>query len=290
MLLYITGLFALNLECSLGTTGDWHMSGMDWSKLTLADSNNSIFGTYGIERNSTRLVPKHESNPHNIANHIRACLDLIEQENYCAAEGIYRDFLDEDDRYNADVFAHVLYLIKTYPNRFDEINRFMAREYGTKWIFFITRKGYDASCKSKCSDGSVLEDDIRSYPIDTLAQMKMTAFMSRNRIRDLYDVLYITNNYWEELSQPIQRLYRTGFLEKGIEQFDLICATQDDDLIDKDSLAESFLKALDKAKIAHTTEEIRPYRSLAEEMAAARAAANNQQENNDTTMRHRIKH
>lgn len=266
------------------------MSGMDWSKLTLADSNNSIFGTYGIERNSTRLVPKHESNPHNIANHIRACLDLIEQENYCAAEGIYRDFLDEDDRYNADVFAHVLYLIKTYPNRFDEINRFMAREYGTKWIFFITRKGYDASCKSKCSDGSVLEDDIRSYPIDTLAQMKMTAFMSRNRIRDLYDVLYIANNYWEELSQPIQRLYRTGFLEKGIEQFDLICATQDDDLIDKDSLAESFLKALDKAKIAHTTEEIRPYRSLAEEMAAARAAANNQQENNDTPMRHRIKH
>ena len=57
-MLYITGLFALNLECSLGTTGDWHMSGMDWSKLTLADSNNSIFGTYGIERNSTRLVPE----------------------------------------------------------------------------------------------------------------------------------------------------------------------------------------------------------------------------------------
>lgn len=290
MLLYITGLFALNLECSLGTTGDWHVSGMDWSKLTLADSNNSIFGTYGIERNSTRLVPKHESYPHNIANHIRACLDLIEQENYCAAEGIYRDFLDEDDRYNTDVFAHVLKLIKAYPNRFDEINRFMGREYNTKWIFFITRKGYDTSCKSKRSDGSVLEDDIRSYPIDTLAQMKMAAFMSRDRIRDLYDVLFITNNYWEELSLPIQRLYRTGFAEKGIEQFDLICATQDDDLIDKDSLAESFLKALDKAKIAHTTEEIRPYRSLAEEMAAARAAANDQQENNDTPMRHRIKH
>lgn len=145
-MLYITGLFALNLECSLGTTGDWHMSGMDWSKLTLADSNNSIFGTYGIERSSTRLVPEHESKPHNIANHVRACLDLIEQENYCAAEGMYRDFLDEDDRYNANVFAHVLKLIKVYPNRFDKINRFMGREYGTKWIFFITSKGYDCLC------------------------------------------------------------------------------------------------------------------------------------------------
>ena len=59
---------------------------------------------------------------------------------------MYRDFLDEDDRYNTDVFAHVLKLIKVYPNRFDKINRFMGREYGTKWIFFITSKGYDCLC------------------------------------------------------------------------------------------------------------------------------------------------
>lgn len=165
----------------------------------------------------------------------------------------------------------------------------MGQKYGTKWIFFITRKGYDATCKSKCSDSSVLEDDIRTYPIDTLAQMKMTAF-----IHDLYDVLFITNNYWEELSQPIHRLYGTGFSEKGIEQFDLMCATQDNDLIDKDSLAESFLKALDKAKIAHTTEEVHPYRSLAKKLAATKAApkaaVNRQKENNDTSMQHGIKH
>lgn len=137
---------------------------------------------------------------------------------------------------------------------------------------------------------SIIKNGIRTYPIDTLAQMKMTAFMSRDRIRDLYDVSFITNNYWEELSQPIQRLYRTGFSEKGIEQFDLMCATQDDDLIDKDSLAESFLKALDTAKIFHTTEEVHQYRSLAEEMAAARAAANSQQENNHISMHNGIAH
>lgn len=136
---------------------------------------------------------------------------------------------------------------------------------------------------------SIIKNGIRTYPIDTLAQMKMTAFMSRDRIRDLYDVSFITNNYWEELSQPIQRLYRTGFSEKGIEQFDLMCATQDDDLIDKDVLAESFLKALDTAKIFHTAEEVRSYHSLAEEMAAAKAAANSQKENNDTSMQHSIR-
>ena len=54
--------------------------------------------------------------------------------------------LDEDDCYNADVFTRVLHLIETYPNRFDEINRFMGHEYGIKWIFFITSKGYDCLC------------------------------------------------------------------------------------------------------------------------------------------------
>lgn len=73
-----------------------------------------------------------------------------------------------------------------------------------------------------------------------------------------------------------------------------MCATQDDDLIDKDALAESFLKALDTAKIFHTTEEIHPYRSIAKKLAATKAApkaaVNRQKENNDTSMQHGIKH
>ncbi len=68
-----------------------------------------------------------------------------------------------------------------------------------------------------------------------------------------------------------------------------MCATQNDDLIVKEVLAESFLKALDKAKIAHTTEEIHPYRSLAKKLAAARTAANKQKENDDTSMQHNIR-
>lgn len=73
-----------------------------------------------------------------------------------------------------------------------------------------------------------------------------------------------------------------------------MCATQNDDLIVKEVLAESFLKALDKAKIAHTTEEIHPYRSLAKKLAATKAApkaaVNRQKEKNDTSMQHSIKH
>lgn len=38
-------MFALNLDCSLGATGDWHTSGMNWSKLKLHDTKDSILVT-----------------------------------------------------------------------------------------------------------------------------------------------------------------------------------------------------------------------------------------------------
>ena len=57
---YLTGIHALNLECSLETSGDWHMSGLKWEKLTWADTNNMFFKDYGI----TLGVP-------NISGHIR---------------------------------------------------------------------------------------------------------------------------------------------------------------------------------------------------------------------------
>ena len=46
---YITGQFALNLPCSLGTCGDWNTSAMNLANLRFSESDGSIFGDYGIE-------------------------------------------------------------------------------------------------------------------------------------------------------------------------------------------------------------------------------------------------
>ena len=84
----------------------------------------------------------------------------------------------------------------------------------------------------------------------------MSAYMNRDRIRDLYDVAFITTRYWQNLSDVVKDQYRDGFAEKGIEQFDITLATQADDLIDKNHLAEMFLQALDIAAVRYTSEEI----------------------------------
>ena len=47
---YITGVHALNLPCSLLTCGDWHSPSLQWERLRFSESNDSVFGDYGIER------------------------------------------------------------------------------------------------------------------------------------------------------------------------------------------------------------------------------------------------
>lgn len=127
---YLSGIHALNLPCELETCGDWHKSGLQWQKLSLLDSNDSLFGEYGIERE--KAVPQHTELYH-VANHIRALLDLLAQGNYSAAQGMKNDFIC-NDKYTEDIF-HKVFLLKETDN-WNEIDNFMGREYLMQWIKF----------------------------------------------------------------------------------------------------------------------------------------------------------
>jgi len=72
---YITGIHALNINCDLETCGDWHASAIQWKNPNTRYSNESIFKDYGIEYNKN--IPENDD-LHNVANHIRAILDLLE--------------------------------------------------------------------------------------------------------------------------------------------------------------------------------------------------------------------
>lgn len=87
---------------------------------------------------------------------------------------------------------------------------------------------------------------IKVYTIDSLARMKSAAYNGRDKIRDLYDLSFICNNYFSELSHGTKNSIRDVLSFKGFEQFDYLVATQDDPLIDKDKLADSFLKMHEK--------------------------------------------
>ena len=79
-MLYISGLYALNLPCKLKLQGDCHMSSLDWNKVEYLESNDSLYEDYGIEVGYSNV----ELGLQNVnkANYIRACLDLLEHGKY----------------------------------------------------------------------------------------------------------------------------------------------------------------------------------------------------------------
>lgn len=69
MVTYITGIHALNIPCSLNTSGDWHRGSLDWDNPYTRDTEDSVFKDWGLEEHPIGLV----------ANHIRAVLDILEE-------------------------------------------------------------------------------------------------------------------------------------------------------------------------------------------------------------------
>lgn len=131
---YISGIFALNTPCDLDTMGDWHVSALNWKNPLILESENLPFKDFGIEEN--KKIPEHNE-LYNVANHIRACLDLIYLGNFGYAQGMNRDFIS-NSKYDNLIFENV-YLLKDEPN-FTQINEFMQKEYRMKWVIFKKEK------------------------------------------------------------------------------------------------------------------------------------------------------
>ena len=128
---YVTGIHALNLPCRLDTCGDWHTSALKWDDISFADTTESVLGDYGIEEGHT--IPLHNGYYH-VANHIRACLDLLEQGEYAQVQGMKRDFIG-NDKYTKEIFRMVKKL--SHSSNWTDINRFMEKEYLLNWKKFI---------------------------------------------------------------------------------------------------------------------------------------------------------
>ena len=75
--------------------------------------------------------------------------------------------------------------------------------------------------------------------------MKINAYNNRDKIRDLYDIVFIMKNYKEQIPELLIEQLRDSFQYKGLEQFDYLIKTQDDSLLDKDMLAENLLEIFD---------------------------------------------
>lgn len=110
---------------------------------------------------------------------------------------------------------------------------------------------------------------ISVYKLEPLCVMKANAYAGRDKIRDLYDLTFICNQHWDELSSTAQALVRTTVEYKGIEQFDYLIQTQSDELIDTDKLAADFLKMYDRLDLLtdRDTQENRLEDRIAQELS-----------------------
>ena len=102
------------------------------------ESDQSIFKDYGIETNREDLAII-GLRKINIANHIRAILDLLVERKFPLAQGMNNDFIC-NDKYDDEIFHKVMEL-KNLPY-FDEISNFMGKEYKMKWIRFLENVQY----------------------------------------------------------------------------------------------------------------------------------------------------
>jgi len=99
-------------------------------------------------------------------------------------------------------------------------------------------------------------NNITVYDINTLAIMKSGAYAARDKLRDMFDVAFIVNSYYDKLNPSTRIVLQDSISNKGIEQFDYLINNQADELIDPDKLAEQFLNAYEKLGIALEKDEI----------------------------------
>lgn len=84
-------------------------------------------------------------------------------------------------------------------------------------------------------------DGVWTYKVPRILSMKLNVFNHRERIRDLYDIVFIYNTYKSRLDSYVLFTLRDAIAYKGLEHFDYLIKDQTDELIDNSKLAESFL-------------------------------------------------
>ena len=109
---------------------------------------------------------------------------------------------------------------------------------------------------------STFINGINVYDINNIAIMKANAYANRDKIRDLYDLTFIVNNWFGELNEYVKNIVQNALAQKGIEQFDFIVKEQSDDLINNDELMISMLNAFDKLDILSSKDESNSFISI----------------------------
>ena len=93
-------------------------------------------------------------------------------------------------------------------------------------------------------DNIVTVNNITVYSPLHLLQLKLTAFCSRDKIRDLYDVLFLLKQYWGIIPDSLKAQVINAYSYKGIDYVDYLIKTQSDELILSNKLYSDYIDVL----------------------------------------------
>lgn len=111
-------------------------------------------------------------------------------------------------------------------------------------------------CRTHIPESDITQiKNIAVYKIEQLCIMKTSAYAARDKIRDLFDLSFIVNNYYDELSDTTKFVVQNAVGQKGVEQFDYLVSVEGDELVDPDRLADAFLAMYDKLDLLRNKEE-----------------------------------
>jgi len=116
----------------------------------------------------------------------------------------------------------------------------------------------EVSYRRKTIDNTLVTNvgGIQVYTIDQLCMLKCSAYLSRDKIRDLYDVTYICTRFKDDLSPASLNELQNVFEYKDLDQFDYLVRTQDDPLIDVDKMETAFLESYEILGLSTPTQTL----------------------------------
>ena len=169
---YITGLIALGTPCELDTPGLWTLRKSDYlsdENMKTYESNEFPFKDFGIELN--KIVDYHEFCVYNVANHIRAYLDLLYLGKFELLKGLFPEAINSA-KARLSIFECVYRCRRLAQYR--KMNEFMLNEFGNVWISYKDAIESSAESIAKLADiyneaiaGKVANVEIKApYEID----------------------------------------------------------------------------------------------------------------------------
>ena len=133
-MMYLTGELAFGIPCKLETNGRWDISRKQFANATFVDSDNTLWGNYGIEE--AKIIPGKEFTVFNVANHVRAYLDmLLAVDDLSKMEGIYEDWIGAV-KYRLDIFECVYSRMRDHE-RYNDVVAFFIKEFGNAWPSYV---------------------------------------------------------------------------------------------------------------------------------------------------------